>query len=324
MDDQPPVGGHLPVMADDVLRELITDRDGTYLDATIGGAGHAEMIMQQLSAKGRLIGLDRDPQAVARAAARLAPFGGRAQVVHSDYRSLGSLFQELGVAEIHGALFDLGLSSLQLDNPERGFAYRLDGPLDLRFDPTQGEPTSNWVNSATEESLTSVFSEFGEEPLSRRIARRIVKTRLSEPILTTTQLRQLIIAASGPGGRTWGRTAARIFQALRVHSNSELDAIARGLDAALSLLAGGSRLVVIAYHSLEDRIVKTVMREAARTCDCPKIYGRCICGASPRGRLVYRRVLRPADSETEANPRAQAARMRVFEKCAIPSPLGAA
>jgi len=309
-------------MAEEVLRELITDLDGIYLDATVGNAGHAELIMQRLSDKGRLIGLDRDLEAVERATGRLAGFGGRGLVFHADYRELGELFQELGIAQIHGALFDLGLSSLQLDNPNRGFAYRLDGPLDLRFDPASGEPASTWLNSAGEESLIAVFSKFGEEPHARRIARRIVRARASEPILTTTQLRQVIIGAVGPAGQIWGRAAARIFQALRIHSNAELDAISRGLDASLGLLAEGARLVVVAYHSLEDRIVKSVMREAARTCDCPKIYGRCLCDANPRGRLIYRRVLRPADSENEANPRARAARMRVFEKRFIPSPWG--
>ena len=309
-------------MADEVLRELITDLDGIYLDATVGDAGHAELIMQQLGNKGRLIGLDRDPEAVHRSSARLARHGERVLVRHADYRELGDIIRELGIERINGALFDLGLSSLQLDNPHRGFAYRLDGPLDLRFDPTRGEPTSAWLNSADELSLIDVFSRFGEEPHARRIARRIIGARASEPILTTTQLRHVIISAVGPAGPAWGRAAARVFQALRIHSNLELDAVAQGLAAAIDLMAEGARLVVIAYHSLEDRIAKSVLREAARVCDCPKIYGRCMCKADPKGRLVYRRVLRPTDAESEANPRARAARMRVFEKAVISSPWG--
>ncbi|MBI5869332.1 MAG: 16S rRNA (cytosine(1402)-N(4))-methyltransferase RsmH [candidate division Zixibacteria bacterium] len=300
-------------MADEVLRELITDLDGIYFDATIGNAGHAELIMNRLSPNAKLVGSDSDPEAAALAVRRLAAFGERAIVVHADYRELAKIFEDLGIEKINGALFDLGLSSLQLDNPRRGFAYRLDGPLDLRFDPTRGQPTSDWVNSASEEELAGIFKRFGEEPNARRIARRIVKLRAAQPIETTTQLRDLIISVVGPNGRIWGRTAARIFQALRVHSNSELDAIAMGLTSALDLLSEGSRLVVIAYHSLEDRIVKTIMREAARKCDCPRIYGQCRCGASPRGHLVHKRVLRPTEAECAANPRAQAARMRVFE-----------
>lgn len=300
-------------MADEVLRELITDPDGIYFDATIGNAGHAELIMSRLSSQAKLVGSDADPEAAILAARRLVPFGDRAVVLHADYRELSAIFENLGIAKINGALFDLGLSSLQLDNPRRGFAYRLDGPLDLRFDPTRGERTSDWVNYATEDALADVLKKFGEEPGARRIARRIVKTRATTPILTSAQLRDLIISVVGPNGRIWGRTAARVFQALRVHSNSELDAIALGLNSALDLLVDGSHLVVIAYHSLEDRIVKTVLREAARNCDCPKIYGNCRCGANPRGRIVHKHVLRPTESECAANPRAQAARMRVFE-----------
>ncbi len=305
-------------MVAEVLRELITDPDGIYLDATIGGGGHAETIMQRLSNKGRLVGLDRDPEAVARSARRLGRFGERIVVLHADYRNLAETFDRLGIAEINGALLDLGLSSHQLDDPQRGFSYRLGGPLDLRFDPTTGEATTVWLNTAGEEEIAAVIYQYGEERQSRRIAHRIVTRRESEPIQTASQLASIISGIIGKRGAAWGRTAARVFQALRIHGNAELDAIPRGLQACLDTLCDGARLVVISYHSLEDRIVKTMFREAARTCRCPKVYGRCICGAHPRGRQVYRHVLRPSADEIQANPRAAAARLRVFEKHSLP------
>ncbi len=305
---------HIAVMASEVLRELITDPDGRYLDATIGYASHAERIMERLGNKGRLIGLDRDTDAVAIASARLQRFGSRVIVRHSDYRHLGEVCRDLGAEHITGALIDLGLSSLQLDDPARGFSYQLDGPLDLRFDTSHGEPASEWLNSASEQSIAKVFFEYGEEPHSRKLARLIVAARVEQAIETTGQLKQIIIKAVGARGPIWGRTAARVLQALRLQVNSELDAIPLGLESAIDLLEDGGRLVVITYHSLEDRLVKTFFREASRTCNCPPAYPHCICGANPKGRIVHRRVLRPTDEEVAANPRSRAAKMRVFEK----------
>jgi 16S rRNA (cytosine1402-N4)-methyltransferase len=301
-------------MAAEVLRELITDGDGTYCDLTLGAGGHAESIMERLSDQGRLIGIERDDQAAAIARKRLGRFGDRVTVVHRNYREIAAICQALGVERISGALADLGLSSLQLDDAERGFSYQLDGPLDLRFDRSTGQPASDWLSEASEQSIASVLAEYGEEPRARQIARKIVAARDDEPVSTTAQLRDIVIATVGRKSRVWGRACARCLQGIRIFVNSELDALPVTLKAVLKLLAPGGRLVVIAYHSLEDRIVKDTFREAARRCDCPPAYPHCVCGARPLGRIVHRKVLRPTDAEVVDNPRSRSARMRVFEK----------
>lgn len=313
-DDSGAPARHIPVMASEVLREIITNPDGIYVEATLGYGAHAERIMERLSDTGRLIGLDRDKEATTIAASRLARFGSQVTVRNSDYRHLGDVCRELGVQQITGALIDLGLSSLQLDDPARGFSYQLDGPLDLRFDTTQGTPASEWLNSADQESITKVFFEYGEEPHSRKLARMILAARNRQPIETTGQLKKVIISAVGQRGAVWGRTAARVLQALRIHVNTELEAIPIGLESAIDLLEEGGRLVVITYHSLEDRLVKLHFREASRVCTCPPVFPHCVCGAQPKGRVVHRHVLRPTDEEIAANPRSRAAKMRVFEK----------
>jgi 16S rRNA (cytosine1402-N4)-methyltransferase len=301
-------------MASEVLRELITDSSGTYVDATIGTAGHAELIVERLGEGGRLIGFDRDREAVDIARARLSRFGDRATIVHRDYRHLGEVCRELGIRSISGALIDLGLSSVQLDNPDRGFSYQLDGPLDLRFDRSSGKPASAWLNEVPQAAIASVLFEYGEEARARQIARRIASVRQSRPITTTGQLREIIIDVVGKRGSVWGRAAARCFQAIRVYINLELDAIPAAVGSVLDLLVQRGRLVIIAYHSVEDRIVKDLLHDASRRCNCPPAYPGCICGANPVGRKVYRRVLRPTSSEVTCNPRSRAARMRVFEK----------
>jgi 16S rRNA (cytosine1402-N4)-methyltransferase len=190
----------------------------------------------------------------------------------------------------------------------------LDGPLDLRFDTSEGTPASVWLHSANESAIATVLSEYGEEPHARKIARMIVAARAQSPVETTSRLREIIIRAVGKRGAVWGRTAARVLQALRIRVNAELDAIPLGLQSALDLLEDNGRLVVITYHSLEDRIVKSFFRETSRTCTCPPVFPHCVCGARPQGRVVHRRVLRPSDVETARNPRSRAAKMRVFEK----------
>ena len=307
---------HVPVMASEVLRELITDTSGIYIDATIGNAGHAELVMERLTKTGRLVGLDRDREAVEISQARLKRFGTCVTVLHRDYRHLGEVCQELGIRQITGALIDLGLSSIQLDQAARGFSYQQDGPLDLRFDTSQGTPAAEWLKTATEDAITTVLQQYGEEPHARKIARMILATRRNNPLTTTSQLRRIIIDAVGPRSAVWGRTAARVLQAIRIQVNSELDAVPAGLESAIDLLVGNGRLVVLTYHSVEDRLVKSYFREASRRCTCPPVFPHCVCGAHPRGREVHRRVLRPSAEEMSSNPRSRAAKMRVFEKSA--------
>lgn len=318
-DDVVAPAGHRPVMAGEVIRELITDPSGIYLDATIGGGGHAELILDRLHETGRLVGVDRDPDAISHTARRLERFGDRVILRHADFRALAAVCEELGVGLISGALFDLGLSSRQLDDPARGFAYRLDGPLDLRFDTSQGSTAASWLADASESELADALREFGEERHAARLARVIIaaRDRHDESITTTSQLAELIARVVGARGVNFGRTAARVFQALRIVTNDELAAIPVGLEAALARLVPGGRFVVIAYHSLEDRLVKSLFREAARECRCPTALGRCVCGANPRARLVHRRVLRPTAAEVARNPRAKAARLRVIERLPV-------
>ncbi|MEW5700786.1 MAG: 16S rRNA (cytosine(1402)-N(4))-methyltransferase RsmH [Candidatus Zixiibacteriota bacterium] len=304
------------MMVSEVASELITDPGGIYLDATIGGGGHAELILRHLHTSGRVIGLDRDRDALREAWGRLAHFGPRVTLRHADYRDLAAVFHALGIEAISGALFDLGLSSLQLDDPSRGFAYRFDGPLDLRFDQSHGATAAAWLATATVDEIADVLRRFGEERHALRLARAIVRTRAQkgQPLATTADLTRVITAVVGSRGSDFGRTAARVFQALRIATNDELTAIPIGLQSALDRLVPGARLVVIAYHSLEDRLVKSHFREWSRLCRCPAVWGRCMCGAHPVGRLVHRRALRPTAGEIARNPRAKAARMRVLER----------
>jgi 16S rRNA (cytosine1402-N4)-methyltransferase len=302
----------VPVLADQVVTSLITNLDGIYLDGTIGAGGHAELMLGKLSKDVRYIGLDRDGNAVTRTRAR---FSGdpRVTVIHADYRDLAAILESEGIAQIHGFLLDLGLSSIQLDDPARGFAYRLDGPLDLRFDTSSGVSAADWLNGADEEEIAVALREFGEERHAKRMARLIVATRPAG-IQTTSDLAAIIRKVSGPRGLEFGRSAARVFQALRIVVNDELAAIPQAMNDAVDRLADGGRMVVISYHSLEDRIVKNFMREASRKCNCPTSYPRCICGANPRGVLVQRRAITPSEDEINSNPRAKSAKMRVFER----------
>jgi len=301
-------------MASEVLRDLITDKNGIYADLTAGGAGHSLRIMKALSFRGKLIAMDRDPRAVETARRRLSPFGDRVTLIHGNYRDFARHCETLGIRQVTGALLDLGLSSLQLDDPSTGMSYRADGPLDLRFDPSVGIPAHEWLAAASEAEIANTIFAFGEEPRSRAIAKRIVAVRRTHPIHTSGQLLTEVESATGFSGPRLGRTAARVWQALRIVVNEELDAIPEGLSAVIDRLADGGRLVTLAYHSLEDRILKTHFREASRACNCPRSYPKCMCGANPKGRVLHRHVLRPSPEEVARNPRAKAARMRVFER----------
>jgi 16S rRNA (cytosine1402-N4)-methyltransferase len=289
------------------------------VDATLGGGGHAERILDASTPDGRLLGLDADPGAIARVEARLrARFGDRLVLRQTNFRQLATVAPAAGFGLVDGLLFDLGLSSDQLADHERGFGIRTGGPLDMRFDPSQGVPAAELLATLDVLELTALFRRYGEEPRAARIARAIVAGRAIAPIETAEELAELIVrvAPGGPPGRRRIHPATRIFQALRIAVNAELDALEAALAAAVDLLRPGGRLVVLSYHSLEDRIVKRFLQAERRGCVCPPSLPICVCGRAPRLRLVTRPSLTPSAAEIAANPRARSARLRAAERLA--------
>ncbi len=313
---------HIPVLLQEVLDGLVVGPGKHYLDATVGDGGHAKAILEASSPDGRLVGLDRDPNAIARATARLARFGPRVTLVHAGYGHLETVAGSLGAqgsrsfVPLDGVLFDLGFSSWQVDNPGRGFSFQADGPLDMRFDPTEaGVTAANLVNEASEETLAHIIREYGEEPRSRHIARTIVTVR---PIQSTRHLATVITDAltrddSVSGGRKL-HPATRTFQALRIAVNQELERLRDALPQAVSVLHPGGRLAVITFHSLEDRIVKRFMRRETRQCICPPESPICTCNHKATLRLVGRKPIRPSGQEIQRNPRSRSAKLRLAEK----------
>jgi 16S rRNA (cytosine1402-N4)-methyltransferase len=311
--------GHIPVLAEEVLMMLAPAPGSLHIDATLGGGGHTERILEATDPDGRLLGLDADGAAIARVAGRLqARFGDRLVLRRSNFRDLAQVAPDAGFAVVDGALFDLGLSSYQLADTDRGFGFRAGGPLDMRFDPDHGVPAAELLATLDADELTALFRRYGEEPNAKRIARAIVDARRSAPITTAEELAALVERVVPPNPRRPRRThpATRVFQALRIAVNQELDALHDGLAAALGLLRPGGRLVVLSYHSLEDRIVKRFLATERRGCTCPPEVPVCVCGRNPRLRLVTRPSLTPSAAEIEANPRARSARLRAAERLA--------
>jgi 16S rRNA (cytosine1402-N4)-methyltransferase len=306
-----PEYSHRPVMVDEVVALFAPAPAGAVVDATVGGAGHARALLDA-HAHLRVIALDQDPDAVAVAGERLGPYGDRAMVVHARFDRLGEVVDGLGVDGLSGALFDLGVSSPQLDRAERGFSHRFDAPLDMRMDTTTGRTAADVVNDYDEAELTRVLRELGDERFAARIARAIVTHR---PIATTARLADVIRdAIPAPARRRGGHPARRSFQALRIEVNGELEVLPVALDEAIERLVPGGRCAVLAYHSGEDRIVKEHFREAATGgCVCPPGLP-CQCGAVPKVRLLKRGAWKPSAAEVEANPRSESARLRAIEK----------
>ncbi len=306
---------HVPVLLEETLTALSCHPGKLYVDATVDGGGHAIEILRRTSPDGRLIAADRDPDAVARARARLAPFAGRFDLLHASFRDLPAALRARGVDCCDGVLLDLGLSSDQLADPARGFSFARPGPLDMRMDPGQSETAASIVDRASERELRDLLRAYGEEPGAARIARAIVRAREEAPIETTDRLAAIVEAVS-PRRRAPGAVhpATRTFQALRIAVNDELSALAEALDGFIDLLAPGGRLVVISFHSLEDRIVKRRLRTWAGACTCPPHLPVCACGARARIRVVTRRAIRPSAAEIKANPRARSARLRAGER----------
>jgi 16S rRNA (cytosine1402-N4)-methyltransferase len=303
-------GIHIPVLFQAVLNGLQVRSGGRYIDATIGGGGHATGILAASSPDGRLLGLDQDPMAVEAARASLAAFAERAVLVHSSFTHLAEIAQGRHFAPADGVLFDLGLSSLQLSDPARGFAFAADGPLNMRFDPTgEGSTAATFVNELSLEELTTILYQYGEDAQARPIAEAIVSAR---PLHTTRELAAVIEGAVKRRGRI--HPATRTFQALRIAVNDELAALEMALPQAVETLAPGGRLAVISFHSLEDRLVKRFLRRESRDCICPPELPVCTCGHQAILRLVTRKPIRPTADEIAANPRSRSARLRVAER----------
>ncbi|HMA34976.1 MAG TPA: 16S rRNA (cytosine(1402)-N(4))-methyltransferase RsmH [Chloroflexia bacterium] len=309
---------HEPVLYQETLTALAVIPGGSYIDGTVGAGGHAAGILERAAPGGRLLGLDQDPQALDLARAQLAPFGAQAVLVHANFAALGEVAPARGFLANAGLLLDLGVSSMQIDSPVRGFSFLADAPLDMRMDPTAGPPTAaDLVNHLPEGELADLLYRYGEEPASRRIARRIAAERQQAPIGTTSRLATIVLAAvggrpAGPRGRI--HPATRTFQALRIAVNHELDVLPPALDAALALLRPGGRLAVIAFHSLEDRIVKQFIQQEVKGCICPPELPVCQCGRVPRLRAISKGAIQASAAEINRNPRARSARLRVAER----------
>ena len=302
---------HVPVLLNECLEGLAIDPAGTYLDGTAGGGGHSSEIARRLTT-GRLISLDQDPDAVAAATERLK--GLPATVVRTNFRYARRALADLGVSAINGALLDLGVSSHQLDDGERGFSYRQDAPLDMRM--SQSGPTAaDLVNSAGREELARILREYGEEPYAWAIAGRIVRQREQKPFATTLELADAIASALPPAVRRKDKNPSRrSFQAIRIAVNGEMDALSEGLDEIFDLLAPGGRFAIITFHSLEDRLVKNRFRQWATACTCPPEYPVCVCGGRAKAKLITRKPIEAAPDELESNRRSRYAKLRVIEK----------
>jgi len=306
---------HTSVLLEPCIEALKINKDGVYLDATTGGAGHSFRIVQKLSPNGRLICIDRDDEALKNARVRLGEYMDRVTLVKSDFRRLDETLDKLGIKCPDGILFDLGVSSPQLDHSERGFSYMQDAKLDMRMDRNQNLTAYEVVNSWSREKLKSILFEYGEERYAPLIAAAIEREREKKPIETTLELASIIRQAMPAKGlREKQHPAKRSFQAVRIAVNDELGALSEAMDKAINVLSTGGRLAVITFHSLEDRIVKNAFRDAAKGCICPKDFPVCVCGHKPRVRLTPRGPIVPGEREKEENPRARSAKLRVCEK----------
>ena len=301
---------HIPVLLEQCLDGLDIKPDGIYFDGTCGGAGHSREIAKRLTT-GRLIGIDRDPDAVAVASERLS--GLPAQVVRGNYSEIKQIADDLGICGADGILLDLGVSSYQLDNAERGFSYHNDAPLDMRMSK-EGTSARDIVNEYSKEQLTKILYEYGEEKFAPRIAETIIKRRSEKPVETTTELADIVRDASPAKFRRDKHPCKKTFQAIRIAVNCEFDHLDRALDEGFELLKPGGRFCIITFHSLEDRIVKQRFAGWCKGCTCPPDFPVCVCGNKPKGKLVCRKPIEASEEELEANPRSRSAKLRIIEK----------
>lgn len=307
---------HTSVLLNETVEGLAVKPDGIYVDGTLGGGGHAEKVLSLLGPGGRLIGIDQDEAAVLAAGKRLEPYGGRVTIIRDNYRNMGQILKELGIGSVNGIVLDLGVSSYQLDTPERGFTYRDDNaPLDMRMDTRSGRTARDIVNDYTEQELYRIIRDYGEDRFAKNIARHIAKAREKKPIETAGELTEAVKAAIPAKFRAQGgHPAKRTYQAIRIELNQELTVLKESLDSMINSLAEGGRLCIITFHSLEDRIVKEAFRRNENPCICPPSFPVCVCGRKSRGRVLTKKPVLPSEREQNENPRAKSAKLRIFEK----------
>lgn len=306
---------HTSVLLNECIDGLNIKPDGIYVDGTLGGAGHSSHIVSQLSENGRLVGIDQDEDAIKASTERLKDYEDRISIVRSNYVNTPDVLRNLGIEHIDGMLLDLGVSSYQLDNKDRGFTYRFDTPLDMRMDLRNTLTARDIVNDYSEMELFRVIRDYGEDKFAKNIAKHIVQNRQKKPIETTFELNEIIRNAIPAKMRAdGGHPSKRTFQALRIECNHELDVLKDSLDKLIDLLNPGGRLCIITFHSLEDRIVKTAFKTAANPCTCPPSFPVCVCGKVSKGRVITSKPILPTEEEMEKNPRSKSAKLRIFER----------
>lgn len=307
---------HYSVLLEETIEHLNIRPDGIYVDGTLGGAGHASEVAKRLSEKGRLIGIDQDADAIRAAGERLKPFGDKVTIIRSNYANMKEELHRIGVEKVDGIVLDLGVSSFQLDTPERGFTYRDENaPLDMRMDDRQSLTAKDIVNGYSVMDLYRIIRDYGEDKFAKNIAKHIVQERAKKPIETTGELTEIIRASIPMKVQvTGGHPAKRTFQAIRIELNKELEVLQDNLDDMIDLLNPGGRICIITFHSLEDRIVKTNFKRNENPCTCPSDFPVCVCGKKSKGKVVTRKPILPSEEELEVNSRSKSAKLRVFER----------
>ena len=307
---------HYSVLLNETIENLNIKPDGIYVDGTLGGGGHAYQVASRLSEKGRLIGIDQDADAIAAAGERLKEFGDKITIIRSNYANMKEELHRIGVEKVDGIVLDLGVSSFQLDTPERGFTYRDENaPLDMRMDDRQSLTAKDIVNGYSEMDLYRIIRDYGEDKFAKNIAKHIVQERAKKPIETTGELTEIIRASIPMKVQvTGGHPAKRTFQAIRIELNKELEVLQDNLDDMIYLLNPGGRICIITFHSLEDRIVKTNFKRNENPCTCPSDFPVCVCGKKSKGKVVTRKPILPSEEELEVNSRSKSAKLRVFER----------
>ena len=307
---------HYSVLLNETIENLNIKPDGIYVDGTLGGGGHAYQVASRLSEKGRLIGIDQDADAIAAAGERFKEFGDKITIIRSNYANMKEELHRIGVEKVDGIVLDLGVSSFQLDTPERGFTYRDENaPLDMRMDDRQSLTAKDIVNGYSEMDLYRIIRDYGEDKFAKNIAKHIVQERAKKPIETTGELTEIIRASIPMKVQvTGGHPAKRTFQAIRIELNKELEVLQNNLDDMIDLLNPGGRICIITFHSLEDRIVKTNFKRNENPCTCPSDFPVCVCGKKSKGKVVTRKPILPSEEELEVNSRSKSAKLRVFER----------